>query len=673
MAMAFHKLTIKFQLASVLLLLLFLVFSIGGWLNYRGAASALQETAQQGLETQLQTADQLLQTQFQALEMMVGSLGDVLDSYLGGDIKITSDRTVVNGHQVPVATALGKTINNDFSVPDSFTQATGATATIFIRQGQDFLRVSTSLRKQDGSRAYGTWLGTQHPGYEQLIKGQSYVGHAQLFGKDYIAEYRPIRHGGETVAILYVGVDITPIVKQTMDDLAAIIIAKTGHLYVTDHRGMIVQHPTMKAGTNLLNYLDDQGNYPYQNLLKEGNGTIRYFQQDKSGESSARLAAFRKVDGWNLYLLGGSFEKEFTFASWGVAVTTFWVATLGILIITVIGGFVLQRSLGSLQGLSKILEQIGLGKISNLKVTSVERSRNEVHRMASSVHAMAENMTGLIHGVRDSVGRVDNSSHHINKLAMQQQEVAGEVKDQCIQIASAAEQLSASFDEVATRVENSALASTEVDSSTNLVSDKVAQMHHAANDMQSQLAEASQSVDALHVSAEDIGKVVEIITGIAEKTNLLALNAAIEAARAGEQGRGFAVVADEVRQLAQQTQDSTARITEIVDSLQRNAQTTVSQVSEAQQQAVTTESQAAEANDALSQLSENISAIAEQLTSIAASVEEQCTVTESLTKMQQQLLDKSTQSAEDANTVSASASDLANVAKHLNQSIGVFS
>ncbi|MCQ4069665.1 methyl-accepting chemotaxis protein, partial [Klebsiella pneumoniae] len=90
-------------------------------------------------------------------------------------------------------------------------------------------------------------------------------------------------------------------------------------------------------------------------------------------------------------------------------------------------------------------------------------------------------------------------------------------------------------------------------------------------DMSNEIASTADVIRRLEGDSGRIGKVLEVIRGIADQTNLLALNAAIEAARAGDAGRGFAVVADEVRTLAQRTQQSTALIEELIGNLQKGA------------------------------------------------------------------------------------------------------
>src|SRR5207302_99154 len=82
-------------------------------------------------------------------------------------------------------------------------------------------------------------------------------------------------------------------------------------------------------------------------------------------------------------------------------------------------------------------------------------------------------------------------------------------------------------------------------------------------------AAVTEAIGELASKSEQIGGIVETITGIAQQTNLLALNAAIEAARAGEQGRGFAVVAEEVRKLAEESQSAAANIGSLIKEIQK--------------------------------------------------------------------------------------------------------
>lgn len=93
-----------------------------------------------------------------------------------------------------------------------------------------------------------------------------------------------------------------------------------------------------------------------------------------------------------------------------------------------------------------------------------------------------------------------------------------------------------------------------------IVNDAIQAMKHVTEGLKT----AASNIDSLSNQSEQISKIVDTISAIADQTNLLALNAAIEAARAGEQGRGFAVVADEVRQLAGRTSKSTAQIDSVV-------------------------------------------------------------------------------------------------------------
>lgn len=137
------------------------------------------------------------------------------------------------------------------------------------------------------------------------------------------------------------------------------------------------------------------------------------------------------------------------------------------------------------------------------------------------------------------------------------------------------------------------------------------------------LDSSAGNIKLLEQESGQVSHVLEVISSIAEQTNLLALNAAIEAARAGEQGRGFAVVADEVRELAMRTKDSTSQITQIIDELQQNITVIVKQVSQCREQGKVSAQSASVAGSQLQQITEDIDQVTVMSQQIATAVNQQ--------------------------------------------------
>ncbi|MGH1381970.1 MAG: methyl-accepting chemotaxis protein, partial [Shewanella xiamenensis] len=137
---------------------------------------------------------------------------------------------------------------------------------------------------------------------------------------------------------------------------------------------------------------------------------------------------------------------------------------------------------------------------------------------------------------------------------------------------------------------------------------------------------ASNSINELARDTENVTSILNVITSIAEQTNLLALNAAIEAARAGEQGRGFAVVADEVRALASKTADATTEIRQVLQNLKTAAVSSVNTMNAALTKSSENETNAKNTGLALKSIQEQIVSINGMNTNIASATEEQASV-----------------------------------------------
>ena len=162
--------------------------------------------------------------------------------------------------------------------------------------------------------------------------------------------------------------------------------------------------------------------------------------------------------------------------------------------------------------------------------------------------------------------------------------------------------------------------------------------------LEEQLTSANRGIESLSTRSNEIGMVLDVISGIAEQTNLLALNAAIEAARAGEAGRGFAVVADEVRGLARRTHESTRQIEEMILSLQGDTHTAVELIHRGSKSCNTTASQARDVAGALEDTLKDIDIIGQCSREVASATEEQSAVGTQVEQQAARLLELGTAS-----------------------------
>ncbi|MFL9671597.1 methyl-accepting chemotaxis protein [Pseudomonas marginalis] len=282
-------------------------------------------------------------------------------------------------------------------------------------------------------------------------------------------------------------------------------------------------------------------------------------------------------------------------------------------------------------------------------------------------------------GLKNTLVEIANASDQLASAAEELSAVTDESSrsltrqnDEIQQAATAVNQMTAAVDEVASNAVSTSEASRQA---TTEAEDGRQQVEQAVSGMSSMVVEindSTQSVADLAGQVREIGKVIDVIRGIADQTNLLALNAAIEAARAGEQGRGFAVVADEVRALAHRTQTSTVDIEKMIGEVQAGADGAVAAMNKSLTWANNTQTLAQNAGQALERITASVASINERNLVIASASEEQAQVAREVDRNLLNIQDLSTQTAAGAHQTNASSQDLSRLATSFNMLVSKF-
>ncbi|QSL89097.1 methyl-accepting chemotaxis protein [Pseudomonas atacamensis] len=262
----------------------------------------------------------------------------------------------------------------------------------------------------------------------------------------------------------------------------------------------------------------------------------------------------------------------------------------------------------------------------------VSERRDELGNLAAAANTLRDFLADTFTRLQRSAGDLDSASGELNAIATTMAGGTSEQFNRTDQVATAMNEMSATAQEVARHAADAARAANDADQSAQQGEKVMQTTIHSITQMRGEIANTATVIRRLETDSGRIGKVLEVIRGIAEQTNLLALNAAIEAARAGEAGRGFAVVADEVRNLAQRTAESIIEINQIIQNVQTGAVDAAQAIESGQARSDESVEQVTQAGAMLERITLAVEAIRDMNRQIATAAEEQTSVAEDISR-----------------------------------------
>ncbi|OOX24885.1 chemotaxis protein [Xanthomonas campestris pv. azadirachtae] len=370
---SFSRLSVGTRLSALLTLVIATSLGLLTLTIYRQSAGDIESQVKAELRSSTRLMQQSVAMYDVTLSEGTQRLGSVFDDMLpAGARELDRASTVTIGEQNTPSLHAGKqALNLNVDAVDRFAKATGGVATIFARTGDDFVRITTSLRNKQDERVIGTLLDRKGKAYAALSQGKSFTGQAQLFGEQYMTHYQPLRDAaGEVIGALFVGRNYTQGLAALKAQVSTTKLGQDGYFVIVDmapgdHQGQVIAAPPGTPAT-LAALVPAEQQALLQAVLDGKQPSASLQLRDAKGASQAFEVTAQRYAPWQWAVIGAQ-PRSAIDGPLDALMGSMLLFSLVVLALCIAVVFIAARKMvtGPLLAVERVLGDVAAGRLDN--------------------------------------------------------------------------------------------------------------------------------------------------------------------------------------------------------------------------------------------------------------------------------------------------------------------
>ncbi|MCO7175058.1 methyl-accepting chemotaxis protein [Sporolactobacillus kofuensis] len=640
----FANSSVRKQLLIPIVTFIAIVGLVGGLFSYIYGADLTKSQLTQATMGQLKATDQTFETYFDDAQSVT--------------------------RQFTMSNLLKNVAKNKDEINQSFQNVLNSNtkyqAITYASANKDMVRAPVYFFDQGYDPTAESWYKAGDAGKGKSVWTNPYVD--PITKEKVVSVTQAVMDHGQLKGVIKMDLFIQSIVNQ----VSQAKLGDTGYAALIDNKGTYIASPERKEiGKNVA----DQAFF--KKMRSIGKSGTFYATVD----GSQKLVVFRtnKTTGWTL--LGIIDKSEISHKANLITLPSVITLIVIIAIALLFTGYMLGRVIARLRKLQVAAQRVEKG---DLTVQIPVMGNDELSQLTKSINKMAEANRNAFRKMIDVSHQISGASQTLVASAEENVASANEISATVTEIAAGASNQSKSIDESQSSLQNLLGQVNKIDAQSkdvlqgahrmiDFARGGLDKMNHLSSQSKTSADTTNQIIDTvlqLEAQAKNVHQIIDVLDGIARRTNLLSLNASIEAAHAGEHGKGFAVVAGEIRKLAQQTNQSLKEVTDTVQVMNDEIQQAVAYCRETETTLKNQQEAVSESNDAFTEIEKTIELNVKGMQTISDAIIQTHEQIEQVTQGAQTIAATSEETAASTEEMSASVQEQTASMEELNKLAG---